>query len=257
MKRFYLILIGISVFSCKKLEQEDFDLNITIDNTNYSIGDEIKINIEGGSNKALYYPVIVKYSDAAETSDLCEACMATGGFFCGNDQNNWTSYSPNGCVPNGLNDLFYLNDGYNDCVDGSDEVDGVISTENCDEYNNPNPGTLLISEKESLLTNTENYDQCCSYGGISDGYSELSTYLANGLICNCEIKGEMIYTISDDLEWDWDEWVVNPFYTGGNNFKILILDPFVGTSGRTEYPELREPNSQNVIAASNFFTIQE
>ena len=66
----------------------------------------------------------------------CELCVEQGGFYCGDDESNWTQYSPNGCVPNGLNDLFYLNDGWLDCVDGSDE-NGVEPTTlaECDIYN--------------------------------------------------------------------------------------------------------------------------
>ncbi len=51
---------------------------------------------------------------------LCIECAEQNGFYCGDDPANWTQYSPNGCVPNGP-DLFYLNDGWEDCVDGSDE----------------------------------------------------------------------------------------------------------------------------------------
>jgi len=52
---------------------------------------------------------------------LCIECAEQNGFYCGDDPANWTQYSPNGCVPNGP-DLFYLNDGWEDCVDGSDEA---------------------------------------------------------------------------------------------------------------------------------------
>ena len=58
----------------------------------------------------------------------CELCVEQNGFYCGNDESNWTQYSPNGCVPNGLNNLFYLNDGWLDCVDGSDESEAVPTT---------------------------------------------------------------------------------------------------------------------------------
>ena len=51
----------------------------------------------------------------------CELCVEQNGFYCGDDESNWTQYSPNGCVPNGLNNLFYLNDGWSDCNDNSDE----------------------------------------------------------------------------------------------------------------------------------------
>ena len=66
----------------------------------------------------------------------CELCVEQIGFYCGDDESNWTSYSPNGCVPNGLNGLFYLNDNYLDCVDGSDETDAIPTTiAECDIYN--------------------------------------------------------------------------------------------------------------------------
>ena len=56
---------------------------------------------------------------------LCLDCAEQNGFYCGDDPANWTQYSPNGCVPNGFQDLFYLNDGWEDCVDGSDEDNAV------------------------------------------------------------------------------------------------------------------------------------
>ena len=55
---------------------------------------------------------------------LCLDCAEQNGFYCGDDPANWTQYSPNGCVPNGPN-MFYLNDGWDDCVDGSDEAEAV------------------------------------------------------------------------------------------------------------------------------------
>ena len=51
---------------------------------------------------------------------LCLDCAEQNGFYCGDDPENWTQYSPNGCVPNGYQGLFYLNDGWEDCVDASD-----------------------------------------------------------------------------------------------------------------------------------------
>ena len=44
----------------------------------------------------------------------CELCVEQGGFYCGDDESNWTQYSPNGCVPNGLDGLFYLNSWVNE-----------------------------------------------------------------------------------------------------------------------------------------------
>tara|TARA_B100000287_G_scaffold110202_1_gene102550 strand:- start:1457 stop:2137 length:681 start_codon:yes stop_codon:yes gene_type:complete len=59
---------------------------------------------------------------------LCLNCAEQNGFYCGDDPANWTQYSPEGCVPNGAGGLEYLNDGWEDCVDGSDENGAVPTT---------------------------------------------------------------------------------------------------------------------------------
>ena len=70
--------------------------------------------------------------------NLCEQCVEQNGFYCGDDPTNWTQYAPDGCVPNGFNDLFYLNDGWEDCVDASDEEDAVPTTlADCQSYVEP------------------------------------------------------------------------------------------------------------------------
>ena len=54
---------------------------------------------------------------------LCITCSQAQGFYCGDDPTNWTQYSPNGCVIN-----TWINDGWSDCVDNSDEGDDVVPT---------------------------------------------------------------------------------------------------------------------------------
>ena len=74
-------------------------------------------------------------SGYAFSQSNCELCAEQGGFYCGDDESNWTSYSPLGCVPNGLNGVFYLNDGWSDCVDGADEDNAVPTTlGDCNAY---------------------------------------------------------------------------------------------------------------------------
>ena len=55
--------------------------------------------------------------------ELCRACVEQNGFYCGDDPANWTQYAPNGCVING-----WLNDGWEDCVDATDENGAVPTT---------------------------------------------------------------------------------------------------------------------------------
>ena len=71
--------------------------------------------------------LISSFAFAQDYQELCIACAEQNGFYCGDDPTNWTQYSPDGCVPNGLNGLFYLNDGWEDCVDASDE-NGAVPT---------------------------------------------------------------------------------------------------------------------------------
>ena len=47
---------------------------------------------------------------------ICLACAEQEGFYCGDDPTNWTQYSPNGCVQSS-----WINDGWEDCLDTSDE----------------------------------------------------------------------------------------------------------------------------------------
>ena len=54
--------------------------------------------------------------------ELCIACAEQEGFYCGDDPTNWTQYAPNGCVINQ-----WLNDGWEDCVDATDE-NGAVPT---------------------------------------------------------------------------------------------------------------------------------
>ena len=60
-------------------------------------------------------------------NDNCTMCAESGGYYCGDDESNWTQYAPDGCVQAG-----WINDGWEDCVDAGDENDAVpTSIEDC------------------------------------------------------------------------------------------------------------------------------
>ena len=63
---------------------------------------------------------------------LCLDCAEVNGFYCGDDPANWTQYAPNGCVVNN-----WLNDGWEDCVDATDENGAVPTT--AEECGPPEP----------------------------------------------------------------------------------------------------------------------
>tara|TARA_R100001082_G_scaffold57951_1_gene32034 strand:- start:13077 stop:13817 length:741 start_codon:yes stop_codon:yes gene_type:complete len=54
---------------------------------------------------------------------LCLDCAEQNGFYCGDDPSNWTQYAPLGCVQTS-----WINDGWIDCVDASDEGADVVPT---------------------------------------------------------------------------------------------------------------------------------
>ena len=54
---------------------------------------------------------------------LCLDCAEANGFYCGDDPSNWTQYAPLGCVQTS-----WINDGWIDCVDASDEGADVVPT---------------------------------------------------------------------------------------------------------------------------------
>lgn len=56
------------------------------------------------------------FSQGYDFQQLCLDCADAGGFYCGDDPANWTQYAPMGCVPD-----YYINDGWDDCIDASDE----------------------------------------------------------------------------------------------------------------------------------------
>ena len=97
--------------------------------------------------KLLFFLLISAY---AFSQTNCELCVEQNGFYCGDDESNWTQYSPLGCVPNGLGGLLYLNDGWNDCVDGSDEAEAIPTTlADCGTYGS-GCDTIYLTEYETI-----------------------------------------------------------------------------------------------------------
>ena len=126
--------------------------------------------------------------------ELCLACAEQNGFYCGDDPANWTQYSPMGCVPNGEGGLYYLNDGWEDCVDASDENGAVPTTaeecvpppQECDTVYIDVPVVEYIYETDTIVE----YETIIEYDTIVEiQYEEIIEYIDcdSGLPCNTSI----------------------------------------------------------------------
>tara|TARA_R100000406_G_scaffold19107_1_gene11765 strand:+ start:987 stop:1661 length:675 start_codon:yes stop_codon:yes gene_type:complete len=111
------------------------------------------------------------YTQELDFQQLCLDCVEQNGFYCGDDPANWTQYAPNGCVPNGQGGLMYLNDGWEDCVDGSDE-NGAVPTpvEACGPVGPQECDTVYVEtiEYETIFDTIYNtiYDTIIEYDTI-------------------------------------------------------------------------------------------
>ena len=63
------------------------------------------------------------YSQDYDFQQLCIDCAEANGFYWGDDPANWTQYAPMGCVQTS-----WINDGWVDCIDATDEGDDVVPT---------------------------------------------------------------------------------------------------------------------------------
>ena len=98
----------------------------------------------------ILFALVSWFAKGQDYEQLCLDCVAQNGFYCGDDPANWTQYAPMGCVPNGEGGLMYINDGWEDCVDGSDE-NGAVPTTAADCG-----GT--VEECDTVFVNTIEYE---------------------------------------------------------------------------------------------------
>ena len=118
--------------------------------------------------------------------DLCIACAEQQGFYCGDDPANWTQYSPEGCVPNGEGGMFYLNDGWEDCADGSDEAEAVPTPiESCGPIGPPPCDTVYVDVP--VIEYIYETDTIVEYETIFDTIVE-TEYVYNIVIDTVEVE---------------------------------------------------------------------
>ena len=132
----------------------------------------------------------------------CEDCVAAGGFYCGDDPANWTSYAPLGCVPD-----FYINDGYSDCVDGSDE-NGAVPTADCGGGEDP-VDPVVCDFSEVTVTLMDSYGD--GGGSITiNGETLTNTGAMNSMtVClDLSVCTDVVYASTDSWSYE-NSWSIS------------------------------------------------
>ena len=168
---------------------------------------------------------------------LCLDCAEQNGFYCGDDPANWTQYSPNGCVPNGEGGLFYLNDGWEDCVDASDEADAVPTTiEECGPVGPPPCDTVYVEipviEVDTIEVPFFIYETEFIFDTIIE-----TEYITNIVIDTFEIETfvpEYIYIT--DTVFVYEDVLDTLFVDVIEYVEVIVYDTIVNT--QTEYIEI-------------------
>ena len=144
---------------------------------------------------------------------LCLDCAEANGFYCGDDPANWTQYAPMGCVQTA-----WLNDGWEDCVDASDENEA--------EPTLPEACAPPAEECDTIFVNTIEYETIFDtiYNTIYDTIIEYDTIVQIEYIQQTDTI--IIYdNISDTLFVDVIEYV-----------EIFVMDTII----EIQYEEIVE-----------------
>jgi hypothetical protein len=173
------------------------------------------------------------------SQSLCEQCVEQNGFYCGDDPANWTQYAPNGCVPNGNQDLFYLNDGWEDCVDGSDEQDAVPTTlEDCGTYGVNECDTIYVDVPVVEIDTVEVEVPFYIYETIIQFDTIIETeYITNIVVDTFEVETfvpEYIYIT--DTVFVYEDVLDTLFVDVIEYVDVIVYDTIVET--QTEYIEI-------------------
>jgi len=173
------------------------------------------------------------------SQSLCEQCVEQNGFYCGDDPANWTQYAPNGCVPNGNQDLFYLNDGWEDCIDGSDEQDAVPTTlEDCGTYGVNECDTIYVDVPVVEIDTVEVEVPFYIYETIIQFDTIIETeYITNIVVDTFEVETfvpEYIYIT--DTVFVYEDVLDTLFVDVIEYVDVIVYDTIVET--QTEYIEI-------------------
>lgn len=184
MKKINLFILVLLFFtSCEKYDDSSFDYTVSVNKSEYELGENILIDLKGGMEKSLIYPIIAKYSSNGDLIDYID-----------------------------------------------------------------------------IFKNTLQSEDCC----IDDNFTTYFYNGDNGLICNCDINGVIVHAPDSSGSAYWNSttgayeyvYTFDDFYWSDDQFKVLIIDPFINGDERgKEFDWYPEPTNDNIICESEFFSI--
>jgi hypothetical protein len=95
MKKINLFILVLLLFnSCDKYDESSFNYTVSVNKTEFQIGEKIRINIQGGMSKSLIYPVLAKYNSNEEyVEHLNLISSSTDGDCCNYETPYWSDYA--------------------------------------------------------------------------------------------------------------------------------------------------------------------
>lgn len=141
MKKINLfILVLLLCNSCNKYdEQKTFDITVKVNDTEFQIGEEIRITIEGGMKNSLIYPVLAKYNSNGDVSEYIELF----------DNSNSPSQYQDCCTSEGIGGP-YSTSWISDGLICNCDIDGVI-VHTPDSYQTSSGGFYWGEDKFKVL----------------------------------------------------------------------------------------------------------
>ena len=178
--------------------------------------------------------------------ELCLNCAEQNGFYCGDDPANWTQYSPEGCVPNN-----WLNDGWEDCVDASDENEAVPTViSDCAPPPPPPCDTVYVTEYETIfdtIINTEYIYEIIVDTVEVEVFVPEYIYITDTVYVYEDILDTLFVDVIEYVEVMVYDTIVEIEYVEFIEYITEYIDCETGLPCNSNIPELLNKSSENSV----------
>ena len=176
---------------------------------------------------------------------LCLECAEAQGFYCGDDPENWTQYSPNGCVQTS-----WLNDGWEDCVDASDENEAVPTLPEECAPPPPDCDTVYVTEYETIydtIINTEYIYEIIVDTVEVEVFVPEYIYITDTVTVYEDILDTLFVDVIEYVEVMVYDTIVEIEYVEFIEYITEYIDCETGLPCNSNIPELLNKSSENSV----------